>query len=230
MDFNVHLNHVSRIGYWAAKHRLALFGSDSINAADTRNKLTEAALEADCTHLLFLDADHILPLDMLDNLLEHSESAMVSGVVHKRQHPFRQVAFKTSEEDGLVHYITTPLDDKTYEVDYCAFGCTLINVKLLKKHISEPYFRDSFGKKPDGKIGNLRSDFNLCRLLRASGEKILIDTRVKITHLANGLAVSPDNVDLLRQSDELLEKTKVTWNEDLVERTNHGSSKRTSSK
>lgn len=218
MDFNVHLNHVSRIGYWAAKHRLALFGSDSINAADTRNKMTDSAIEAGCSHLLFLDADHILPLDMLDNLLEHKDSAMVSGVVHKRQHPFRQVAFKTSEEDGLVHYITTPLDNKTYEVDYCAFGCTLINTAKLKKNISEPFFRDSFGKKPDGKIGNLRSDFNLCRLLRAAGEKILVDTRIKITHVASGLAIHPDNVEELKQAEELLEKTKVTWNEDLNER------------
>jgi hypothetical protein len=180
VDYKVDFNQNHAIATWAKKYDMVMLGKKGLDNATAREKIAELAIENGCTHILFLDADHIIHSNLLDLLLESKDCAMVSGLVCKKGERFQQVAFGMTH-DGRYLELNLPLDGKIYEVAVCAFGCTLVNVEKLQK-LEKPWFRDTceefFGKKE-----NCRSDVNLCNMFRNQlKEKIFIDTRVLIGH------------------------------------------------
>ncbi len=192
VDYDVHFNHMSIMKDWATLFDIELLGYKGLMAADARELICDIAIEQKCTHIFFLDADHFIPTEALEYLLEMKDEAMVSGLIARRFHPFEQVAW--GKDDDTNEYISArvPLDGKIYEVGVCAFGCTLINMTKLQK-LEKPWFRDTCEIMADGKRHNMRSDINLCDMFRSNGEKVWIDTRVLVGHEASNLIVYPQN-------------------------------------
>ena len=208
MDFNVHYNHSYIFQEWAQKYELKMIGYQGALAADARELICEEAVKEGVTHLVFIDADHIIHTDTLDLLLESKDEAMVSGLICRRYYPFGQVGFGQTR-DGMWTSIDLPLDGKLYEVGACAFGCTLINMIKLQK-LEKPWFRDTCVKNAKGDLANMRSDINICEAFRARGEQVWIDTRILVGHLGVNLTVYPQNAeDLKNFSHQYYESFKL---------------------
>jgi len=202
IDFDVHFNHLYAVGHWARQHSIILLGLKGLQAAKARNKIIERAFESKCTHVLFVDADHFVPLEMLDCLLDSRDEAMVSGLVCKKGEGYPQVGWLRRPEDKKYLNVDLPLDGKLYEVAVCAFGCTLINLSKLKD-LEKPYFRDTCEVAVFGELGNIRSDINICNMFRDKGHKIWIDTRVLIGHYADPRVVYPQSAQMHERIDGL---------------------------
>lgn len=200
VDFDIYFNHIYAAACWSRDFELMFIGRGGLSAADARNMIIDKAFEKGCSHALFLDADHIIPIETLPYLLESmqaSEAAMVSGVVCKKGEQFQQVCWEVREVGGKKEYyhVTLPLDGKLYEVSVGAFGCTLIDLKKIKK-LKKPYFRDTCEEQPDGTKVNIRSDINICNMFRENGETIWTDTRVLVGHMGVRGVVYPQGAEL----------------------------------
>lgn len=183
----IYYNHLAAIAAWKSEFKLELIGVSGCKITKARNMITNAALRRNCTHLLFIDSDHIVPGNMLRLLMENKDAAMVSGLVHKKLYPYEQVAFVFDKEGRLQDALLR--DGTVTRVDACAMGCTLINLEQLHL-LNMPYFVD----------GYFRHDVNLCLKFKVElGAKILVDTRIHIGHVGSPEIVYPENVGLLRR-------------------------------
>lgn len=179
----IYANHVGVFAAWAKMCSVKFLHVDGMKVAGARNSLVKKAIEEGCTHILFLDADHIVTANMLPCLLGNMEVAdVVSGLVAKKDGKGEQVGF-LERDDGKFLQIAFPCDGLSYNVDRCAFGCTLINLDVFKE-IEEPYFKDTVRRNSEGKLEQHRSDMGFCGDVKALGKNIRIDTRVEVGHLA----------------------------------------------
>jgi len=212
VDFSVYFNHLYCAAHWGQKYDLRFVGKCGLSAARARNSIIQRAIDFGCTHALFIDGDHMIPVETLEFLLETGDQAMVSGLVCKRGENFQQVAWEVRSVKGHDQYymVTLPMDGRVYEVNVCAFGCTLINLEKLKK-LKKPYFRDTCVPGKDGEEPtNIRSDVNLCLAFREIGENVWIDTRVLIGHLGIAQVVYPQSASLLEKLKSIeLETSKL---------------------
>lgn len=195
VDFDVYFNHIWCISQWALDYELVFVGKKGLNAANARNAMIERCYEKKCTHALFLDGDHFVPVETLSYLMGTSDQAMVSGLVCKKGERFQQVCWLIKEERGnkRYHQLTLPLDGLVHEVSVCPFGCTLINLSMLKK-LKKPYFRDTCDNLDDeGVPVNVRSDVNLCTMFKDIGESVWVDTRVLVGHKGVSSIVYPQS-------------------------------------
>ncbi len=207
IDFKVYFNHLYCMSTWSKKYDLVYCGKKGLDAATARNSLVARAEEHDCTHMLFIDADHLMPVEALDCFMEivgatslENDEAMVSGLVCKRGEGFQQVGF---QKIGAAYSpVTLPLDGKVYQVAICAFGCTLINMRKLQK-LRKPYFRDICRQTPNGELYNFRSDIILCESFADIGERCWIDTRVLVGHHGIDEEVWPQNARQFAMLEEL---------------------------
>ena len=204
VDFDVHFNHIHCIATWARKYDMVFVGKKGLDAARARNQMIERCFEKNCTHAFFIDADHLMPAQALDLLLESKDEAMVSGLVCKRGEGFPQVGWLVNKE-GKYLGLNLPLDGQTYDVGVCAFGCTLINLKILKK-LKKPYFRDTC-EGPDAT--NTRSDVNICNMFRDIGEKVWIDVRVLVGHLGIANVIYPQNAAIHDRMDKTIAESRL---------------------
>ena len=177
----VYPNHISVLSSWGKTFDLILIHVDGLKVAEARNSLVTTALEKNCTHILFLDSDHIIDGSMLPCLLGNEGAAAVSGLITKRNSEGTQIGFIKADED-YYHPVNLPINGGSYEVDVCAFGCTLIDLEVFKD-IEEPYFKDQMCRDKDGKLYQVRSDIGFCRDLKALGLSIRIDTRALVGHV-----------------------------------------------
>ena len=186
----VYFNHLSSTYAWAKKYTFMFIGVHRMKVAAAREKIIGEALKADCTHLFFMDADHIMADNTLALLFEHQDLAMVSGLICKRSYPFETVAFKfINVLDNELVSAQLKANGKLYEVDACPFGCNLINLEKIKK-LEIPYFSD----------GLFRSDIGMCLRIRLElQEKICVDSRVIVGHLGDAPVVFPHTAQAMRE-------------------------------
>jgi len=176
----VYENHSHLFALWGRNYNICSIFIDGVKVARARNQIVKHAFEHECDYLLFIDADHICPDDMLMYLLGDMETCDVcSGVVCKRSSPHEQVCF-TKQSDGYIRH-DLPFDGKVYAVDICAFGATMINMDVFKD-MKEPYFKDVQAITHEGDAWNKRSDFVFCEEVREMGKVIRMNTNVIIGH------------------------------------------------
>ncbi len=183
----VYFNHMSVVSSWSKTFDLSVIVTERIKVAAARNKITRSAWERGCTHILFLDSDHLITEDLLPKLTENSDKAMVSGLVCRRNFPFTPVVFKKDSSGSLKEAIVNP-DTGVMKTDAVAMGCTLLNLDKASK-LSKPVWKDD----------HFRSDINICeRFSTELNESVYVDTRVCIGHLGENVIVTPQNADKLR--------------------------------
>lgn len=212
VNFSVYYNHMYCLGSWSKEFDLALIGKKGLDAAVARNQMVDLAKERECTHMFFVDADHILPPEALPLLMENADEAMTSALVCKKGEGFPQVAWLVNGEGLGRKYLATnlPLDGQIYEVGACAFGCTLINMEKLLR-LNKPYFRDTCEGMPGEKDPtNIRSDINLCNAFREQlKEHIFVDTRVLIGHYGYSDVIYPQNAEIHARLVQSIHDTRL---------------------
>jgi hypothetical protein len=152
-----------------------LFGSNSgltiFNVRGTyipqqRSTLADAAIEAGCSHILWLDSDMRFPPDSLVRLLQHNEPIVAANYPMRRvpilptaEHKEHGSLFSDESATGLV------------PVSQCGMGLMLVDVNVFKT-IGEPYFVLGYNAVSKSFVGE---DYYFCHKARKHGYKILID-------------------------------------------------------
>ena len=102
----VYPNHIAVFSGWGKTQEMHFFHVNGLKVAEARNKLVESALEKNCTHILFIDSDHIIDSSMLPCLLGNIGAAAVSGLISKRNGK-SQVGFVKADDD-YYHIVFDP--------------------------------------------------------------------------------------------------------------------------
>lgn len=156
--------------------------------AKARNLIIEAALEHDCTHILILDDDMVIPPDTLKRLLAR-DLDIVSAYYLMRNYPHQGIIFDKAEPDGKCYWYEVR-DDETDLVEVVAtgFGCVLIKIDVFHK-LKQPWVR----------LGEIESDgwcddIGFFKRVREAGIKIFIDMACPVGHIAN-MSITPVRKD-----------------------------------
>lgn len=155
---------------------------------ESRTRILGEALAAKATHLLWLDADHVFPIDTFVRLLAHNLE--IVGVNYpRRNYPTAPVAAKTITDDSREDYrnLVYTTQEKAEageleEVDHTGFGVLLMNMSVVDKLQAKadadgktsflPLFE--FGSHPDGG-GLIGEDAFFFAKCRDAGCKVYID-------------------------------------------------------
>jgi len=186
VNSTVYFNHIMMFSKWAKEFELAFVGLRRVKVERACNMTVDTARKLDCTHVLFIDDDHILMPNMLPLLAENADAAVVSGLICKRLFPYETVAFQTINDNFTL--VQLKPNTGVREVEGGAFGCTLINLSRLTK-LKDPLFVTN---------GEQRYDVNFFRNVHAAGERIVVDTRVSVGHIGDPPVVWPENATRLR--------------------------------
>ncbi len=144
---------------------------------EMRNNIANRAIDMDCSHLLFLDADMVFPTDTIIRLLERDVD-IVGGLCYKRWPPFHPTVFKGKPLD--MYMVDEWEENELVEVTATGTGCLLINTEVLKT-MPPPWFKLDHRPDNGGPIGE---DINFCYHAAQYGYKIYVDTSVAVEHLA----------------------------------------------
>lgn len=142
--------------------------------AKARIDLVRSALEADCTHVFFLDDDMTHPPDALTKLLAHNLD-IVSGLYLAREYPHTPQMYEDAIEShniGKYWMILDWEDGAMVEAHAVGAGCLLVKTEVFRT-LPEPWFIF---------LDNLGEDFGFCAAARRHGYKVLVDTSVKCSH------------------------------------------------
>lgn len=146
---------------------------------DLRNRIVEQALATGCSHLLMLDVDQSYPIDTVTKLLSRN-LPVVHGLVYRRYPPFDNLLYQG--EVGKYVTKTDYTDEDLVEVDATGTGCVLYDCRVFYK-VKPPWYE--FTLNPDKEKGGMvGEDIGMCVKLKKAGYKIMVDTSIKITHLA----------------------------------------------
>jgi GT2 family glycosyltransferase len=156
-------------------------GSSSI--ARARNALAASFVALRRSHpfdyLLWVDSDMVPQPDSARRLLQvamRTGAEMVSACCFTRVLPKFRTAFAPLDP------ASTPDEQGLQEAEYVGFGCVLMHRSVLER-ISSPWFDYEAAE-----------DISLCRKVRASGMRILVDWSHQVGHLS----VLPVNYELAR--------------------------------
>ncbi len=208
----IYFNHMACMLNWSNKYTMAFLGFDRERTADARNILVKSAQSMNCTHIIVVDDDHIMPMHSLEALSKNEDAMIVSGIITKRKPPYDQVGFV--REGEWYCPINVPIDGRSYLVDVPAMGCTLFDMEVFSI-VPEPWFVDTTSVKADNTIYNKRSDTNFFEKCQKAGIKMIVDTRVVVGHLKEPEAIYPH---LVPDVFEMNRKDKIRHKEDSLKR------------
>lgn len=126
-----------------------------------RDELIKKALETDCTHILFIDTDVLIPDNFVKTLLSHKKDIVAGTYYDLDRKPMVYKDLKRYQGKGLE------------EVDLCCIGASLIERKVLEK---VSYSRPQNNKAIDG-------DVDFCVKVKEAGFKIYQDFDLKCDHI-----------------------------------------------
>lgn len=147
---------------------------------ELRNQLIEGAKQNNCSHVLFLDTDHVHHLETIPKLLS-CERSIVSGLSFMRTPPYEPVMFKG--EINNYETITEWEKDSVIEVDSVGAASLLVDMKVFE-NIEYPYFQ--FWKNPSDDPSLypvIGEDVVFCNKAKEAGYKIYVDTSCTNQHL-----------------------------------------------
>lgn len=154
-----------------SKIEIKLYTSAGTLIFDQRNNLVKSALEEDCTHILFIDADMRFPKDSLTRLISHNK-AIVGVNATTRAEPVKPTAKTLEVNDD--HVVWHPVFSKGKTgievVDGIGCGVMLIDACVFKE-LEKPWF--FFEKLPNDKV--LGEDIYFCIKSADIGFKTYVD-------------------------------------------------------
>lgn len=156
--------------YHSSKINLTMANTVSSRIAFNRNKLVQQARENNATHILFIDADMVIPVNGLERLLNHDKEIVCATA-----------AGRVSEDSlaGKMHGCPVdPLDQtpnkKLVEMSLVGLPFMLIDMKVFDK-IPKPYFAE-----PERNEDIVAEDQYFCEKARAAGFSIWCDTELSM--------------------------------------------------
>lgn len=133
---------------------------------NNRDTCVRQAMEAGCSHLLFVDSDVMFNPDAIPTLMKHAENGfdVVAGRYNKKILPVQSTVKEDIKELSEVEFVPT--------------GFLLVNMEVYKK-IGKPYFSFENGAESE--------DFYFCKKAKEHGYKIYCDPTIDIAHLGTAI-------------------------------------------
>jgi len=137
-----------------------------------RNIIVQAAVSNNEKHLLFIDADMIIPEDAAERLLAHN-LPVVGGLYFQKLSPHKPVAY-----DGWgKEFRPIQQFDNLRQVDSIGMGCTLINCDVLSQ--MQKHFGDEWWFEVTRTMGD---DISFCSRCKEIGIPIYLDPSIECEH------------------------------------------------
>jgi len=167
---------------------------------EMRNTITTRALELNCTHLIFLDADMVYPENTLLKLLSHNVD-IVGALCFKRWPPFHPTIF-TGDKYEMTLIDPWP-ENELIEVTATGTGCLMIKTEVFEK-MPYPWFE--FSETPEG--GVVGEDVQFCYKAKELDYKIYVDTGLETEHLCQMRV----NSNMYKLNKELIKHNQGNFN------------------
>ena len=142
---------------------------------EMRNRIAERALDLECTHLLFLDADMSYPPDTITKLLANDVD-ICGALCFKRWPPFIPTLFIGEKYEMK---LMDPWPSGLVEVTATGTGCLMIKTDVFNQ-IKYPWFE--FTKNENG--DTVGEDIGFCYKAADVGIKVHVDTTIETEHIA----------------------------------------------
>ena len=155
-------------------HKVVLYTSSGTLLSAQRQDLAKSAIEAGCTHTLWLDSDMRFPKDTIIRLLKH-DTGIVCANYAKRRFPTEPIAVRKNgkDEDAKIIQRVYTEDHSTglVDVDYCGMGVMLVKAEVYKT-MEYPWFAIPWVPNAQDYMGE---DVWFCRRAAENGTKTYID-------------------------------------------------------
>lgn len=142
----------------------------------SRNKLARLAIDGGYDHILYVDADMVIPENALE-LMMQGDADVVAALYPKRSDHSVANVYMESPGSGLPYEKVDGLPDRV-PISFCGFGCVLVRTELLRR-MEYPWFQ--FCEYPNGDF--LSEDFFFCQEAMRAGAVMEADTRVRCGHI-----------------------------------------------
>jgi hypothetical protein len=155
-------------------HKVVLYTSSGTLLSAQRQDLAKSAIEAGCTHTMWLDSDMRFPKDTIIRLLKH-DIGIVCANYAKRRFPTEPIAVRKNgkDEDSKTIQRVYTEDHSTglVDVDYCGMGVMLVKAEVYKT-MEYPWFAIPWVPNAQDYMGE---DVWFCRRAAENGTKTYID-------------------------------------------------------
>lgn len=160
------------------------FGMSSL-VYDSRNKLSNMAIEGGFDRVLWLDSDMVFSPDLFERLNHQMDMGrrFITALCVKRKHPVQATIYKSvmmTEENGIrvpkAYTYTDYPKDSLFEVAASGFGCVMTDVQLLQD------ITDKFGL-PFSPVLGFGEDLSFCQRSREIGTALYCDSSIKVGHI-----------------------------------------------
>ena len=164
------------VGYTigSSDNKVVIYSSSGTLLSSQRQDLARDAVEAGCTHTMWLDSDMRFPKDTILRLLER-DTPIVCANYAKRRFPTEPIAVKKNvlgEDAEKINRVYTEEDSTgLVEVDYCGMGVMLVQSQVYKK-MEYPWFAIPWVPAAEDYIGE---DVWFCRRAYENGFKTYVD-------------------------------------------------------
>jgi len=160
-----------------------------------RNMIVEAVLNSKAQWLLFIDDDHLVPVDGLERLMAHNKP-FVTGVYLTKNEPFRTTQMgevEGREGEGYASLTAEQIGSKALvPIDATGMGFTLIRREVFEA-LPKPWY--SVAIQPNGNVKG--EDVYFCEKARKAGIELLADVSLNIPHLTpRGVVLKGDQVTM----------------------------------
>lgn len=154
------------------------------STASCRNRLVLGAMEAEASHILFVDADNVFPPNGLVRLLQRDKD-IVGATYSRRAPPYIVLGGWEQPIDGLAKAKSMPA------------GFLLIKTEVFGK-IEPPWFADTFDwsrRSPENVVGLVSDDVYFGHKAEAAGISSYVDLDVtaEMGHIGEIIATCTKN-------------------------------------
>lgn len=166
------------------EHTLIFDYVKGYDCAKARNEIANKAINENCSYILMVDSDIVIPKNTIDCLLEQRVNLSVGVYPRKNTTCGDTELFKPTETDFTDRFTYSEINDicnkgfKRLQVKGTGLGCALIKTDILSQ-MSFPYFK--FVTYDDG--GVLSEDLYFCWQVNQLGIPIEADLRVRCGHM-----------------------------------------------
>lgn len=159
-----------------------------------REQLTKSAIELGADYMIQFDDDMLLPIDMIECMLqdmeERQEIDVLGALAFMRNAPHLPVMYTTIDGyDNQTHqpyYIREVVKkypkDTLVECDAVGFGAVCIRMDLVRR-MRAPYFMSTTAQG---------EDVLFCWKAKKEGARVFMDTRIKLGHLSNPFSIDEE--------------------------------------
>jgi hypothetical protein len=168
--------------------KLAIVQGYSVHQA--RNIIVQQAIDGGFDYIFWVDADVILPQDILEGLLKDDKDIICGYYLKKIENQRICELFGVNPADTEGKSLSNILEQDLpptsgiYGIKACGFGCTLTKIDVFKK-LSEEHPDDLWFDYIFKKNEMCSEDILFCKRAEEEGFPTFVDTKYKCGHVGN---------------------------------------------